>query len=37
MIEAHYGALLDTASESLRERLEAFGGLGSRGLGMNWA
>ena len=26
MIEAHYGALLDTASESLRERLEAFGG-----------
>jgi hypothetical protein len=25
MIEAHYGALIDTARESLLERLEAFG------------
>jgi integrase len=27
MIEAHYGALIDTARESLLERLEAFGAL----------
>ena len=25
MIEAHYGALIDTARESLLDRLEAFG------------
>jgi hypothetical protein len=27
MIEAHYGALIDTARESLLERLESFGAL----------
>jgi hypothetical protein len=27
MIEAHYGALIDTARESLLDRLEAFGAL----------
>jgi len=31
MIELHYGALLDTAHESLLDRLETFGALEGHG------
>ena len=31
MIELHYGALLDTATESLLDRLETFGALEGHG------